>query len=75
VMLATGTYRYHCSIHQNEFGMAGQIVVQPFGTPPATLGVLPDHPASPVAAVTRPSLGAEQANRKRAARRSRPAAS
>jgi hypothetical protein len=76
VMLATGTYRYHCSIHQAEFGMAGQIVVQPFDTPPpGSSGVLPD-PASPVAAaVTRPSPGAAQANPKRAAQRSRPATS
>jgi hypothetical protein len=76
VTLASGTYRYHCSIHQAEFGMAGQLVIQPFGTPPpGTSGVLPD-PASPVAAaVTRPSPGSEQANRKRAAPRSRPATS
>jgi hypothetical protein len=76
VTLASGTYRYHCSIHQAEFGMAGQIVIQPFGTPPpGSSEVLPDHPASPVAGVTRPSPGSGQASPKRAAPRSRPATS
>jgi hypothetical protein len=32
VTLTPGTYYYHCDLHQASYGMAGEIIVNPYGT-------------------------------------------
>jgi hypothetical protein len=75
VSLEPGQYSYHCSVHNEGFGMSGVIIVLPFGyQPPAANRINPKASAVP-ALVTQPSPAAVQANPKQAARRSQPATS
>jgi plastocyanin len=75
VSLASGSYTYHCGVHGTEFGMTGQIVIQPFDTPMASRTLRGPHPSPVPALVIQASPEAVQANPRKAARRSRPATS
>jgi plastocyanin len=80
VVLASGRYYYHCSVHggaDNAFGMDGQVVVLPFGfTPPEAAQKRQDAHAAPMSAlITQPSREAPRASPPAAARKSQPVTS
>ena len=73
--LASGTYYYHCAVHETTYGMVGQIVILPFGTYLNSRRLASHHAVPAPALVTRPSPGAAQGSPRRAGRRSQPATS
>lgn len=74
-ILTPGRYLYHCSIHVDNFGMAGLIVIVPFDTPQASrTQSSPSSPVVPVVA-TPPALRAARGSPPPGARQSQPATS